>query len=57
MKELSMEYNPLNLKVLINGEPSIDLIPKDTLDMIITELDKQIQADTLSFVNNRDSPK
>lgn len=57
MKEISMEYNPLNLKVFINGEPSIDLIPKDTLDMIITELDKQIQADALSFVNNRDSPK
>ena len=49
MKELTMDFNPLGLKVFINKEPSLDLIPKDTLDLIITELDKQIQEDARSF--------
>ncbi len=49
MKELTMDFNPLGLKVFINEEPSLDLIPKDTLDLIITELDKQIQEDARSF--------
>lgn len=49
MKELTMDFNPLGLKVFINEEPSLDLIPKDTLDLIITELDKQIQEDAKSF--------
>lgn len=51
MKELIMEFNPLELKVFINDYPSINLIPKDTLNMIITELDKQIQADAKSFIS------
>lgn len=50
MKELIMEFNPLELKVFINKYPSINLVPKDTLDLIISELDKQIQDDAKSFI-------
>lgn len=50
MKELFMEFNPLELKVFINEYPSINLVPKDTLDLIISELDKQIQDDAKSFI-------
>lgn len=55
MKEVIMDFNPLGLKVFINEEPSFDLIPKDTLNLIITELDKQIQEDARSFQSSNNS--
>lgn len=45
MKHITVKPNPLHVRVYINDTPSLDLIPKDVINMIVSELDKQIQAE------------
>lgn len=51
MKHIVVKPNPLHLRVYINDTPSLDLIPKEVINMIISELDKQIQSEVLSKKN------
>lgn len=48
MKHIVVKPNPLHLHVYINDTPSLDLIPKEIINMIISELDKQIQSEVLN---------
>lgn len=45
MKEIKVQYNPLNLRVFINHEPDISLLPKEYLKIIVSSLDEQIEKD------------
>lgn len=45
MKELQVKNNPLNLRVFINHEPDLNLMPKDYWQLIISECEKQIEKD------------
>lgn len=45
MKEIKVQYNPLNLRVFINREPDMSLLPKEYLKIIVSSLDEQIEKD------------
>lgn len=45
MKEIKVRNNPLNLRVYINGEPDLNLLPKEFWQLIISECETQIEKD------------
>lgn len=42
MEEINPKYNPLKLKVLINGKPQVETIPLSILDLIASAIEEQI---------------
>lgn len=42
MEEINPKYNPLKLKVLINGKPQVEAIPMNILDLIASAIEEQL---------------
>lgn len=45
MKEIKVRSNSLNLRVYINHEPDLNLLPKDYWQLLISECETQIEKD------------
>lgn len=42
MEEIEVEYNPLGIKIYVNGKPSIENMPEEEYDLFVSSLEMRI---------------